>query len=255
MQSQMGRRTQTPSLGGTSSIYSYASTTKTNRTMSRSVKSLQVAWYKRPLVQHAIFTDIQTGSLLTAIFCMVISLFTIATAILDIYCLAITQPGVTHYGFYIMSFQFVYVGNIHVRNTLIVFALISAVTAIVLFVTSSMLLRALRKELEQSMVPWLYASGIFFIWRTIAIIFASIVNDMIFGYHIAMCFLWIVFILLGIFGWVIVYSLYLELTDLTKLEDLAHLRMGTMSSLNMTHSIIGSRPTTPHSTVSTQHTV
>ena len=147
-------------------------------------------------------------------------MFTIATAILDIYCLAITKPGVTHYGFFIMSFQFVYVGNRHVRNSLIVFALISAVAAVVLFVTSSMLLRALRKELEQSMVPWLYASGIFFVWRTIAIIFASIVNDMIFGYHIAMCFLGIVFIWLGTFEWVIVYSLYLELTDLTKLRDI-----------------------------------
>ena len=182
-------------------------------------------------------------------------MFTIATAILDIYCLGITQPGVTHYGFYIMSFQFVYVGNNNVRNCLIVFALFSAVAAVTLFVTSSMLLRALRKELEQSMIPWLYSAGIFFIWRTFAIIFGSIVNDMIFAYHITMCLLWIIFILVGIFGWVIVYSLYLELTDLTKLEDLAHLRMGTMSSLNMTQSIMGSRPTTPHSTVSTQHTV
>ena len=71
MQAQQGRRTRTPSLGGTSSIYSYASTT---RTMSRSMKSLRVAWYKRPLVQDAFFTDIQTGAMLTAIFSMVISL-------------------------------------------------------------------------------------------------------------------------------------------------------------------------------------
>ena len=154
-----------------------------------------------------------------------------------------------------MSFQFVYVGNAHVRNSLIVFALFSAIVAVALFITSCMLLRALRKELEKNMIPWLCASAIFFIWRTIAIIFASIVNDIIFGYHIAMCLLWILFILLGIFGWVIVYSLYLELSDLTKLEDLAHLRMGTMSSLNMTQSIGGSRPTTPHSTVSTAQAV
>ena len=74
MQAQQGRRTRTPSLGGTSSLYSYASTT---RTVSRSMKSLKVAWYKKPLVQDAIFTDIQTGALLTAIFCIVrIMLFT-----------------------------------------------------------------------------------------------------------------------------------------------------------------------------------
>nr|CAG4636510.1 EOG090X0DL4 [Eubosmina coregoni]SVE70060.1 EOG090X0DL4 [Eubosmina coregoni] len=252
MQAQQGRRTRTPSLGGTSSIYSYASTT---RTMSRSMKSLRVAWYKRPLVQDAFFTDIQTGAMLTAIFSMVVSLFTIATAILDMYCLGMTKPGVTHYGFYIMSFQFVYVGNNNVRNCLIVFALISAIAAMGLFVTACILMRALRKEIEKKMIPWLFAAGGFFAWRTFAIIFASIVNDMIFGYHISMCLLWVVFILFGIFGWVIVYSLYLELSDLTKLEDLAHLRMGTMSSLNMTQSIGGSRPTTPHSTVSTAQAV
>ena len=166
-----------------------------------------------------------------------------------------TKPGVTHYGYYIMSFQFVYVGNGNVRNTLIVFALFSAIAAVALFVTSCILLKALRKEIEKDMVPWLYAAGIFFAWRTIAIIFASVVNDMIFGYHIAMCLFWVAFILLGALGWVIVYSLYLELSDLTKLEDLAHLRMGTMSSLNMTQSIAGSRPTTPHSTVSTAQVV
>ncbi len=63
----------------------------------------------------------------------------------DIYCLALTHPGVTHYGFYIMSFQFVYVGNRNVRNSLIVFALFSALLAAALFVTSCMLLRALHK--------------------------------------------------------------------------------------------------------------
>ncbi|XP_046438378.1 uncharacterized protein LOC124189909 isoform X2 [Daphnia pulex] len=254
MQAQQGRqgRTRTPSLGGASSIYSYASTT---RTMSRSMKSLRVAWYKKPILQDAFFTDIQTGSMITAIFSLVISLFTIATAVLDIYCLGMTKPGVTHYGYYIMSFQFVYVGNGNVRNTLIVFALFSAIAAVALFVTSCILLKALRKEIEKEMVPWLFASGVFFVWRTIAIIFASVVNDMIFGYHIAMCLFWVAFILLGALGWVIVYSLYLELSDLTKLEDLAHLRMGTMSSLNMTQSIAGSRPTTPHSTVSTAQVV
>jgi len=251
-QQQPGRRTRTPSLAGASSIYSYASTT---RTMSRSMKSLRVAWYKRPIVQDAFVTDIQTGSLITAIFSIVVSLFTVATAVFDIYCLALTHPGVTHYGFYIMSFQFVYVGNRNVRNSLIVFALFSALLAAALFVTSCMLLRALHKEIETKMVPWLFASAIFFLWRIVAICFASIVNDMIFGYHIAMCLIWIVLILLGILGWIIVYSLFLELSDLTKLEDLAHLRMGTMSSLNMTHSIAGSRPTTPHSTVSTAQAV
>nr|CAG4652165.1 EOG090X0DL4 [Triops cancriformis] len=251
---QPPRRTRTPSIAGSASLYSYASTTK-SRATSRSLKSLHVPWYKRPLVQTAFVTDIQTGSLLAGIFGVVVSLFTIATAIFDIYCLGITVPGVTHYGFYIMSFQFVYVGNMHVRNSLIVFALFSALGAFALLVTSIMLLRSLRKEYEGGMVPWLLVSFIFFGWRTIAIVHASIVNDMIFGYHILMCLLWVIFIVLGILGWIIVYSLYLELSDLTRLEDIAHLRMGTMSSLNITHSIAGSRPTSPHSTVSTAHAV
>ena len=174
---------------------------------------------------------------------------------LDIYSLGMTKPGVTHYGFYIMSFQFVYVGNNNVRNCLIVFALFSALAAFALFVTSCILLRALRKEYEKNMIPWLYAAGFFLAWRTFSIIFASIVNDMIFGYHIAMCLIWVAIILIGSFGWVVVYSLFLELSDLTKLEDLAHLRMGTMSSLNQTMSYAGSRPTTPHSTVSTAQVV
>nr|CAG4641200.1 EOG090X0DL4 [Eulimnadia texana] len=247
------RRARTPSVAGTGSLYSYASTT---RTFSRSMKSLKVAWYKRPLLQHAVFTDIQTGAVITGIFTLILSLFTFATAIFDIYCLGMTAPGVSHSGFFVMSFQFVYVGNMNVRNALIVFALFSAIAAIPLLVTSCILLGALRKESEKDLVPWLFCSAIFFGWRLFAFIFATIVNDIWFSYHAAMCILWIAFILFGIFGWVIVYSLYIELSELTKLEDLAHLRMGTMSSLNMTHSIAGSRPTTPHSaSLSTDHAV
>lgn len=37
-----------------------------------------------------------------------------------------------------------------------------------------------------------------------------------------------VFSVVNIYGWILVYSLYLELFDLTKLEDLAHLRVCDM---------------------------
>lgn len=40
-----------------------------------------------------------------------------------------------------------------------------------------------------------------------------------------MTLLWIVIIAGSLYGWLVVYSLYLELSDLTKLEDLAHLRV------------------------------
>ena len=42
-----------------------------------------------------------------------LALFTIGTAIFDIYCLAMAAPGSTHYGYYIISYEFVYVGNKH----------------------------------------------------------------------------------------------------------------------------------------------
>lgn len=74
-----------------------------------------------------------------------VALFTIITAVFDLYCLAMAAPGSTHYGYYIISYEFVYVGNVHVRNTLIVFALFSFVGGAVLFVTSIMLVVALRK--------------------------------------------------------------------------------------------------------------
>jgi uncharacterized membrane protein len=54
-------------------------------------------------------------------------------------------PGSTHYGYYIISYEFVYVGNRLVRNALVIFALFSALFACITFVTSIMLVMALRK--------------------------------------------------------------------------------------------------------------
>lgn len=42
-----------------------------------------------------------------------ISMFTIGTGIFDIYCLAMAAPGSTHYGYFLISYEFVYVGNTH----------------------------------------------------------------------------------------------------------------------------------------------
>lgn len=36
---------------------------------------------------------------------------------------------------------------------------------------------------------------------------------------------WCIINCTSIYGWILIYSLYLELADLTKLEDLAHLRV------------------------------
>ncbi|KAK7598278.1 hypothetical protein V9T40_006513 [Parthenolecanium corni] len=246
-----GRRT--PSVG-TPSVYSHVTSRSTaNLRSSRSLKSLKIPWYRRPIVQDAYFLDIQRGSLLIACYSLFLSIFTIGTAIFDVYCLSMAAPGSTHYGYYIISYQFVYVGSAWVRNLLILFALFSFAAGVVIFVTSIILINALRKEYERRIISWLYTFAAFTIFRFVAWVFVSIVNDQIFFYNYTMLLLWGCFTILNAYGWILVYSLYVELSDLSKLEDLAHLRMGTMQSLNAstTHSLAGSRPTTPHSTVST----
>ncbi|EDV49801.1 uncharacterized protein LOC6552248 [Drosophila erecta] len=238
------------------SVYSHAtgrSSTNLHSKMSRSTRSVRIPWYQRPLLKNNQYIDIQKGAMLVGLFAIFLSLFTIATSIFDIYCYAMAAPGSTHYGYYIISYEFVYVGNKHVRNMLIVFALFSLIMALINFVTSVLLCVALRKEYERKVMPWLWSFAIFTVWRALALIFFAIVNDLYFAYNVLMVLLWTIFCVLSIYGWALVYSLFLELVDLTKLEDLAHLRMGTMASLHAStaNSLAGSRPTTPHSTVST----
>uniref|UniRef100_A0A336LQI4 CSON001065 protein n=1 Tax=Culicoides sonorensis TaxID=179676 RepID=A0A336LQI4_CULSO len=227
----------------------YRSTTTISGTTrrSRSMKSVAVPWYQKPILHN---TDIQKAAFFTGLFALFVSIFTIFTAVFDLYCLAMAAPGSTHYGYYIISYEFVYVGNVHIRNTLIVFALFSFVGACILFVTSLMLIIALRKEHEKKIMPWLWCFAVFICFRFFALLFFSIVNDLIFAYNIFITLIWCLIVPAGLYGWLTVYSLYVELADLTKLEDLAHLRMGTMQSLNAstTHSLAGSRPVTPHST-------
>lgn len=176
-------------------------------------------------------------------------------------------PGSTHYGYYVISYEFVYVGSRHgeyqlffsfdkcfificfipVRNTLVMFAVFSMLLAMAVLVTSIMLIIALRKvrwfnlrkfqlqtsfrfqEYEKKMLPWIYVFGVFTVFRFLAFLFFSIVNDTIFAYNYLMCLLGTIFFVCSVYGWVLVYSLYIELSDLTKLEDLAHLRVSFLS--------------------------
>ncbi|CAO1369453.1 unnamed protein product [Diamesa serratosioi] len=235
------------------SVYSHVTGRSSNIQTSRSMKSLKIPWYQRPLVKNNQYMNIQKGAIVMSVVAIFVSLFTIITGAFDLYCYSMAAPGSTHYGYYIISYEFVYVGNYHVRNVLVIFALFSMLAGCVTFVSSILLVIALRKEYENKIVPWLWAYGIFLGFRFLAFLFFAIVNDLIFAYNIMMTILWIMIIAISLYGWLLIYSLYLELSDLTKLEDLAHLRMGTMQSLNAStvHSLAGSRPTTPHSTVST----
>lgn len=63
-----------------------------------------------------------------------------------------------------------------VRRTLIAIAVILFASAIYLLVSSLILMTALRKEHEIKFKHWLRAMGLFIIWRTLTIIFQSIVN-------------------------------------------------------------------------------
>lgn len=163
------------------------------------MKSVKIPWYQKPILHNNKYINVQRGAMLAALFSFVnlfqkifinqlskhehtltfrwiilqfLSLFTIATAVFDLYCLSMAAPGSTHYGYYFISYEFVYVGNRHgifrnyevndtilwtsfhsltyfviilVRNILVMFALFSFLAGLVVFVTSVMLTVALRK--------------------------------------------------------------------------------------------------------------
>lgn len=59
---------KSPSMG-TPSVYSHVtSRSSANLRSSRSVKSLKVPWYRKPILQDAVFLDIQRASLIMASF-------------------------------------------------------------------------------------------------------------------------------------------------------------------------------------------
>lgn len=81
------------------------------------------------------------------------------------------------------------------------------------------------KEYETKMRPWLWSFAVFTALRILASLFFAIVNDLIFAYNLFMAFLWLILACTCVYCWMVVYSFFLELRDLSKLEDLAHLRV------------------------------
>ena len=96
---------------------------------------------------------------------------------------------------------------------------------IIYFVSAFLFQDGLRKEQETAFKAWLYTMGIFTCWKWVAWGFGFIVNDMIFIYNIIMTFAWFFFNILNVLSFLCVYSLYLELNDLTKLQDMARLKV------------------------------
>lgn len=248
--STLGTQKTASLMGSRQSVYSHTSSAvRIGRAgpKSRTSKHVKLPWYKKPILKSAIYTDLQNGAWHIGFYTLILSLWTIFTSGFDIYCLHEAKPGSEHTGYYIISFDFVYVGNPHIRNLLIMSSVLSLLGGVALLVTNVLLLDGLRKEQETAFKGWLFSMGFFTPWKIVAWAFAGIVNDMIFAYNIIMLIAWFFFNILNVFSFLCIYSLYLELTDLTKLQDLARLKMDTMSSMapSRAASSVG-RPTSPH---------
>ena len=74
---------------------------------------------------------------------------------------------------------------------------------------------------------WLYIMAFFTPWKWLVWLYAGIVNDIIFAYNIIMLIAWFFFNIVNTASFICIWSLYLELNDLTKLQDLAKLKVGT----------------------------
>ncbi|KAK3883072.1 hypothetical protein Pcinc_012584 [Petrolisthes cinctipes] len=232
--------------GSVSALSTTSRMSRTSRASTvRSVASLTQTLHSKtglniPILPDAFVTNVQRGSVIAATYSIIQGLFSIVTGLFDIYTLALAAPGSSHYGFYLFSYDFVYAGNPHVRNSLMLFGGITALGGLGLIITSVLLLQGLRKEIEMRLEPWIWIMAIFTAYRSLVIIYASVVNDMVFAYHILMCLLWILFILGNVYAWLVVHSFYHELCEVTRLEDVARVKIETMSTRGFS-----SCPTTP----------
>ncbi|XP_043190331.1 uncharacterized protein LOC122364215 [Amphibalanus amphitrite] len=215
-------------------MYGSASAISIRSTVARSHAGFtapQEQW-RPPVLSAACCTTVSRASHYTALYSILQSLFTVITGVFDMYTLAEAEPGKDHFGYYIISFEFVYAGNPHVRWCLMVLALGSTILGVMLLVTSVLLLKALQEEYEPRIRPWLLAMLFHTVWRFFAFIFAAFVNDMYFSYHGLMCAAWAAMVPLNVYCWLIVWSMFNELTEVSRLEDIACMKMGgTLNSL------------------------
>lgn len=194
-------------------------------------------WQRRPILKSAFLTDLQKGSYSASIYALIQAMFQMVIAIFDLYCLIEARPGSRHFRSFGFSFVFVYAGNEHIRRSLIASSLLLLFSASYLMVSSMILMAALKKEHEAKFKPWLMAMGIFIGIRTVTLFFQSLVNDLYFGYHQFMLIIWLILTVFNVFAFLIVVSNYQELSNITKLEDMAKLKMSTLSSLNASRSL------------------
>ncbi|XP_053207095.1 uncharacterized protein LOC128391269 [Panonychus citri] len=228
------------------SIYGSRSTTSLASARSRCTithslpgsRKLELKWWqRRPIIENALFIDLQKGSYIAAIYTLIESLMQIILAVFDTYCLFEAAPGSKHFRSVGISFLFVYSGNEHIRRSLIACSLILILISIYLLISSIILIPALKKEQEIRFKNWLRAMSTFIIVRTCATLFQSIANDLFFTYHQLMLLLWFLASIANVFAFLVVVSNYQELNTITRLEDMAKLKMSTISSLNASRTL------------------
>ena len=170
-------------------------------------------------------------------------------SVFDVYCLEEATPGSAHTGYYWISYEFVYVGNHHIRNILVLAGLLDIAASVALFVTSCFLLNALRHENQTGFSSYLVTMTVFIIWRFCHLGYSTIVNDLIFFYHIFNFFTGMLLTVLSLMSLVVIYSIYQELRSLTQLEDITRHKMEVSSRAGTIYdyggSIYGSRGGTP----------
>lgn len=87
---------RTPSVG-TPSVYSHVTSRSTaNLRSSRSVRSIRIPWYRKPLLQDAYFLDIQRASLLTACYSFVSTFLQCFLIILESYVVTDYEYFITY---------------------------------------------------------------------------------------------------------------------------------------------------------------
>lgn len=75
------------------------------------------------------------------------------------------------------------------------------------------------------MLPWMWSSIVWWLLRALALIMFAIVNDLMFAYNVFIVVVWSLVLPAAVYGWLLVHTCYLEFASITRLEDLAHLRV------------------------------
>lgn len=90
-------------------------------------ESYILVFFTFKIIIYLIYTTKPTALLLSIdVLFQLLSIFTVITAAFDLYSLGMAAPGSTHYGFYFISYQFVYVGNRYGMHLVLILSLVQS---------------------------------------------------------------------------------------------------------------------------------